>query len=368
MSEIEQGKDNSLRATLEAQFDEHIKEEPVDNTPITQQDVDDKRERDEKGRFLSKEKDEPKDNVQVESKPVESKPVEAKAAETPDKPVDDVSAAEEKPVETRKAPSSWKKAEQEAYSNLDPSIQDIIDRREADFHKGLESYREKATRADEWSDAVSPYMATINQFGVTPQAAVGELLKADHALRYGNDQQKAAMAAKVLTDYGINLEHLNAALSGQTQFVDPTISNLQTQFEQLQQHLQQQEMMKEQQEADAIRSQLESLAPEMPLLDEARETMAQLLESGLATDFRDAYEKATRIEPALADRLAATQRQTQEQAKRDEEKRIAEAARQKSVSVTGSPAGGTPLVQKSQGSLRADLEANWDKVMGGGRI
>ena len=90
---------------------------------------------------------------------------------------------------------------------------------------------------------MQPYMATIQSFGVSPQAAVNELLKTDHQLRYGSPQQKLSLWLQVANSYGMDLQTIANGIQQvageqvwqQQNPVDPRLQALQQRVDQLQQ-------------------------------------------------------------------------------------------------------------------------------------
>ena len=93
--------------------------------------------------------------------------------------------------------------------------------------------------------------------------------------------------------------------------------------------------------------------------EEARPTMIQLLQTGVAQTLEDAYDKAIRLDSALFDKMQSAQ-QAQVAAKQNAEKnRAAKAARAAAVSVRGSTPG-TNTAPKAH-SRRAMLEEAFDE-------
>ena len=138
------------------------------------------------------------------------------------------------------APNTWKKDVAEKWSTLPPEVQSEISRREADFHKGIEQYKEKASLADEFNQALQPYMATLQSTGMRPSQAIQSLLQSDHVLRYGTPSQKSA-AIKSLASY-YNLD-LNQAPNEQQEPIDPNMSSMQQKLSNLENFINQKLML-----------------------------------------------------------------------------------------------------------------------------
>ena len=124
----------SLRDTIENAIDssesqvaENTTSQEASETPKTS------RPRDESGKFT---KSQPDADVQ-----------EIEALEAQD---------EEKPA-VKPRPSSWKKDYEEDWGKLDPRLQDYIQQREADYAKGVSTYK------NQW-DQAAPILESLNQF------------------------------------------------------------------------------------------------------------------------------------------------------------------------------------------------------------
>lgn len=329
-----------LRASLEAAF-EH------DETPANPTAGDSTTHtpaRDEAGRFAAGEK------------PAGEKPTDAPANVDVIVPADTtVDAGATKPdaplIPERRAPSSWKPDAQAAFNTLPPNIQDEVLRRETDYHKGIEGYKKHAQTAQAFERVIQPYAQTIQQLGIDAPTAVGQLLKADHTLRYADPATKAQFFSQLAQQYGVDLAQV-ANLSA----VDPAYKALQQQVQDQQRELQTWKTQQAQREQSVVMSELEKFAadPKNAHFDAVRNDMALLLESGKAQSLQDAYNTAVWMRGDIRQSLIEQQRAEAQK------KAIEQAHHQKtkaaSVSVKGSsPAsGGVPPVK---GSLRETLEA-----------
>lgn len=274
--------DDTIRETLRGLQDKGITtdEAPLDDVQKAE------KIRDEKGKF--------------------AKPVEATAE----------AVQEIAPVEIAPAPNTWKKDAQAEWAKLPANVQAEVARREADFHKGIEQYKTQASYGDQMQRAISPYMATINQFNVSPDVAIGELLKSDHTLRYGNEQQKVGMVLNLFRDYGINPETVFNQLQNGTPQVDPQTYALQQRLAQLEQTNLQQKQMAEQQEMATLNSEIASFAAD-PLhshFESVKGHIAALLQAGQAKDLTDAYEQAIYANPQTRALVLAEQQAKERQA------------------------------------------------------
>jgi hypothetical protein len=279
-----QGDEMDIRASLETAFDA-ANDNPVTTDSINQvQDEqaigEQKPARDDKGKF-------------------------AKAAtESTETPLEATNEVQPKP-----SPKSLKKElADKHWATLDPELQDALLQRDSDYEKGIEGYRTNAERGQAFEKVVSPYMATINQFGVSPEVAAGELFKTDHALRYGSPQQKMEIVGQIFRDYGIDPQQAFNYLQNGAPQIDPNIAPVYQELQTLKQ--QQQSFMREQQmrEQQTLTSEIERAKVGKDHFDAVREDMAALLQAGRATDLDDAYDKAIWARPDLRATLLQQER------------------------------------------------------------
>lgn len=257
-----------------------------------------------------------------------SDPVDPIINDATDPEPDPVEPTETEPTETEPEPQDpepnafkppWKKAALAEWEKLPPLARAEIERRENDFHKGIEQYKTGAQTAQEWDRTVQPYMATIQSFGVSPQAAVNELLKTDHQLRYGSPQQKLSLWLQVANSYGMDLQTIANGIQQvageqvwqQQNPVDPRLQALQQRVDQLQQQQFQSQQQAVTAEHSAIDSEIAAFAanPDHEHFGLLQKDMAVLLQNGLAKNLEDAYEMAMRQNPQTYQIWLAQQQQ-----------------------------------------------------------
>lgn len=290
--------DDTIRETLReltakgVATDEVLKEEPKEKV------------RDEQGKFTKEElvKDAPK------------------VGEMPTEPV-------------KVAPNTWRKEVADKWATLPAEVQAEVEKREADFHKGIEQYKSKAQFADAMEKAITPYAATIQSLGITPDKAIAELMAADHRLRYSSPQDKQAYFMQLAQSYGIDLGNLQQA--PQTP-IDPNVSAMQQRVQQLEGWIQQQNMMSKQQEEAALNNEVAKFAadPSHSHLETVRPQMIELLQAGIASSLQDAYEQALWRNPTTRSALIAEQ---QSAIKEEVTKKAIEAKKAASVNVKARP-------------------------------
>ena len=255
------------------------------------------------------------------------------------------------PVEAKRAPSSWKKDAAAEFGKLPPHVQDEVLRREGDFHKGIEGFKSHADLGRSMEKALQPYQQTLQGLGVTPDVAVGSLLRADAMLRNGSPQEKAHYLSVIAQQYGIDLGQAAEIPrpDAYTFQLEQRLQNLQAQQEQYQRSHQERE-------TQSLNSELQEFAQTAEHFEVVRDDMAALLQAGRANDLQAAYDMAVYANPQTREILL--KQQESDRIKQAQSAAIATRAKAASVSVRGSsPASGSSA---SPTNLRAALEAAYD--------
>jgi hypothetical protein len=266
------------------------------------------------------------------------------------------------PLPERKAPSSWKPDAQSAWMKADkgqaltPEEVRILaleaERREGDFHKGVEEFKTHAQKARAYEQVIAPYEQTIKALGVDAPTAIGALLKADHTLRHGDQATKTAYFAQLAKSYGIDL--------GQAQEIpetDPQIKYLMDELNSLRQSQQQWHNQAQQQETTQANEELAAFQNAGNAhFDAVRGDMADLLTSGKASTLKEAYDMAVWMKPDIRQTLIEKQVADARQKALEQAQHLK--AKSAVVGVKGSsPASGGVAAPK--GSLREALEASF---------
>jgi len=225
---------------------------------------------------------------------------------------DDNYEQEEVKVETKPRPSSWKKDYEEHWGKLDPTLQDYIQQREADYAKGVSTYKNQWDMAAPIVEAIRPFEQTLKQNNMDPARWISQLGNAHSQLVYGSPEQKLQMFAQLANDYGVNL----GQLTGQTGY-DPQFSQLAQELNQIKNQWTSFQSQQEMQEQAQLQNEIASFKDDKPYFDEVRETMAGLLQSGMANDLQSAYDKAIRLNDDVFQKVSATHAQKSEAAQRE---------------------------------------------------
>ena len=198
---------------------------------------------------------------------------------------------------------------------------------------GVQPLLSKAQYADQMQQAIEPYMNNIRGLGIEAPQAVKALMEADNVLRHGSPQQKQQYFAQLAQQYGINM--------GETQFqpTDPNFFAIQNELAQVRGEVLNWKQQQETAQNQALLSEINQFQAKAEYFEEARPTMIQLLNSGVAQDLDDAYQKAIRLDNDLFTKHQQASQGAADQAKRDASNKAAKAARAAAVSVKSSTPG-----------------------------
>ena len=247
---------------------------------------------------------------------------------------------EQEPAEEpvwKRPPASWRKDYHEDWKTAPARIQEYAYQREEQMKAGYEPLKAKAEYADQMQEAVQPYLQTIQGLGIDPPRAVKALLEADHALRYSTPEQKLQLFSRLAQQYGVNLGQVQD-LPQQTP-VDPMVYSLQNELNSVRGEINGWKQQQEQAQNSALLGEINQFSQKVEHFEEARPVMIQLLQSGVATDLQDAYEKAVRLDPNLFDVVQQSRQAEVDAQKRAAANKAAKSARAAAVSVKSSTPG-----------------------------
>lgn len=264
----------------------------------------------------------------------------------------------EEPV-WKRPPSSWKRDYHEVWQTADPRLQEYAYKREEEMRAGIEPLRSKAQFADQINEAIEPYINTIQGLGIDAPRAIKALMEADHALRYSPPDQKRVYLANLARQYGIDLGDIGVASQGGP--VDPNYYALQNELNNVRGEIVSFKQQQEQAESQALLGEINNFATKAEHFEEARPTMIQLLQSGVASTLEEAYEKAIRLNDDLFQQTRQRSQAEAEATKRESANRAAKAAKAAAVSVKSSTPGNRSTTTKAQ-DRRSMLLEQFDNV------
>lgn len=253
-------------------------------------------------------------------------------------------------------PSSWKKDYEEDWGKLDPKMQDYINQREQEYAKGVSTYK------SQWDNAAPIYQAMaehvlpdLQQHGIAPQQWIQDVSQAHKTLTYGSPQEKAQTLMRLAHNYGVDL----GQFAGMQ--VDPNYSAIAHELAQLKNQWTGFQTRQQQQEQASIQSEIDQFKQDAQHFEAVRETMAGLLQSGVANDLKSAYDKAIR----LHDDIFQQEQASQANHAKEELAQKASQARAKAVSPRSAAPTGSMNSGNGKKSTRDILSEQLDAVMGG---
>lgn len=257
------------------------------------------------------------------------------------------------------APNTWKKEAQATWAALPEVARQEIAKREGDFHKGIEQYKQAATFAQSISQIVAPYEATLRSLNVTPDKAIAELMAADHRLRYSQPQDKAAYFKQLAQNYGIDLNSLGQT-EQENEYIDPTVSQLQNEVQQLRAFQQNQQFQVQQQVSNQVNTEIQTFAsdPSHNHFPTVREQMGHLMTANTTLSLKDAYEQAIWANPTIRPSLLQQQAESQ----RQENAKKAQAAKQ-AASVNVRSRSSMPI-SKPIGTMEETIRDTYQRLTG----
>ena len=257
-------------------------------------------------------------------------------------------------VQVKPRPSSWKKDYEEHWGKLDPTLQDYIQQREADYAKGVSTYKNQWDMAAPIVEASRPFEQVLQQNNMNPAQWISQLGNAHAQLVYGSPEQKLNMFAQLANEYGVNL----GQLTGQSGY-DPQFSQLAQELNQIKNQWTSFQSQQEMVEQSQLQNEIASFKDDKPYFEDVRETMAGLLQSGMAHDLQSAYDKAIRLNDDVFQKVNATQAQKSEAAQRE---RVAQAKAKvlspKSTTPTASASNGGKSASSAREAIMAAMEAH----------
>jgi hypothetical protein len=271
-----------------------------------------------------------------------------------------------------KPPQSWRGPQKAKWAALDPEVRQEVVRREREITRTLGETSQARQFATQFAQTIQPFQARLQSLGAAPMVAVERLLQADYALSTAPKTQRAALMAKLISDYDIDVVELDAALSGKGP-ADPVASRMEQMLQQrlapIQQFLtaqQQREQQQREQSNQEMGRTLDQMAedPKYPHFEELKGDMADVIElsakKGLYLSLEQAYSRAIAMNPEVNQQVAAQREAEAKKAAAQNANAKAQRALKASVSVGGSPSGvpaGTSVASDRRATIAAALDA-----------
>ena len=170
--------------------------------------------------------------------------------------------------------------------------------------------------------------------------------------------KKRAYLVQLASQYGINLG--DEGYDQQVNPIDPAIYELRNELNSVRGEVVGWKKQQEEVQNQTLLSEIEQFAHKADFFEDARPTMIQLLNAGVATDLQDAYEKAIRLDPDLSEQVQQSRQAEADAAKSKAANKAAKSAKAAAVSVRTSTPGFQPTTKAQD--RRSMLLEQFDSV------
>ena len=214
-----------------------------------------------------------------------------------------------------KAPIDWSPKEREDWSKIPRHLQDKIMQREAATSTLMNETAQARQTHGQFTQLANTYGAVLSGVaGNSPMEAVENLFSTVANLRMGNPIQKAQIISDLVSDYGVDIHALDAALTG-TMPAQDSNAHLESMIDQrmapVNQFLQSQQQSaanQQQQVVQAAQQEVGQFSQNAEFFQDVRNDMADLVEMassrGVHMSMDDAYNKACSLNPQIQGVLA----------------------------------------------------------------
>lgn len=246
---------------------------------------------------------------------------------------------------TDKAPQSWKPATREHWGKIPAEARAEITRREKEIQTTLSQTANVRKFAGDFANVVNPFAHIIRQQNSTPLQAVHNLMSTAAALVQGSQQQKSAIVAEIMHNYGVDMLEFDKYLTANW---DPEQSRLKhlparrgveqppewaRPIIQSHQELEQARTQRQQQLREKADEQI-AVFEDKPYFEDVRDDVADILslaaERGRVMTMQQAYDKACQLHPEVSKLIAKTKVNGKQPITR---------ARRAASTVSGAPSG-----------------------------
>jgi hypothetical protein len=290
------------------------------------------------------------------------------SAETDDNP-NDAAPEPNKSTDSIKAPAGWKPADREQWSKVPRTLQETIMAREKEISDTMANTK-TARDVNEYVDKMGQHFAPmIESAGFKhPLEAANAALGTMNVLASGTTQQKAQEIARIIGQFGVDIEMLDQAIvaSPNSQApVNPQDARIEQMlearlkpFNEMMTQQQNTQLAEQQKKVEQATTAVQEFAGTAEFLNDVREDMADIIDiankRGVDLSLQQAYDRACAAHPEISNVLAERRRNEEITGKQVSLAGKQEAGSSISGRKTGSGGGSTGL------SLRGALEAAVD--------
>jgi len=263
--------------------------------------------RDAHGRFLPKDKDE-KDVIPPLTEPkAPVPPVTPPASSTPPDPNAPIK------LDATKPPQGWTPEMKAKWDKVPEDIRAEVIRREEDMAAGVQRLMQQTEPARQIYSVLEPYEPYFQQIELEPAEYLTQMIQSEQVLALGNPAQKFTQLLEIADGYGIPIRQaLDQAMGGKLQaFIEESHKHHRTPPSlppEVARELQEQRDWRANLEATAAKNELEAFTADKtahPFMDQVRDQMADVIESGVCETYQDAYDYCVWKNPTLRAQAAA---------------------------------------------------------------
>lgn len=247
-----------------------------------------------------------------------------------------------------KAPSSWAPKVREKWAELPEEVRAEIIRREEASVNGVRQLQSEFAPIRQFAESISPFLQEAAQSGQNPADYVRNVLAAERNLRNPDQNARFEALLGIADSYGIPLRQaLNQAAGKELLPTAPAQPQLPPE---VMAELQAAREFRESMQHQTIEQQVTAFQAGKEFFNDVRGTMADLMDAGIASSLDDAYDKACKLHPEVAEVLAA--RAQAGAASQQQNQRRAAAA---GASVAASGAADITVVDDDDDSIEATV-------------
>ena len=269
-----------------------------------------------------------------------------RAEKAPKFPTPDSKQTDKPAVQAPDMPKSLKLEMKAHWEKAPPELRQAIAQREADFERGINTYKSRDAEAKQITDLFQPYEWMLRNENATPATAIAPLLQTAALLRTGTPQQKSQAVAQMIQQFQIPLDQVASHFNGQPQPQDNHYNQLAQQVQQLTQHITQSQYEAQKQNESRALSVIQQFAadPANAHFEAVQDRMLTLLQApnilgdtGLMSErekLQLAYDTAIRLDPAISQQMFAQQQQNLQAQNQTQRAKAA------AVQIKGAPSAG----------------------------
>ena len=319
---------------------------------------------------------EPQPAPAAAQQPAEGDAAKPTSTDQPGTPDSEQTAADTPAGDAIAMPVSWSAEKTEIWSKMDPQAQEYVSQRELEQSRKISEQGNELGRTRPVMSVIQQFQQNFDRHGVSVEEGIAQLMAAQDAL----DRNPLQAIHGIAETFGIDLA---AYYGAARQALPPEVRQMQENnysqqalIETMQRDEKARAVQAERVAVDQERQVIAEWAADKPHYETVRNTMANLIQTGEATSYDDAYQKACLMNPEIRQQMEATaaaERQRQEQAQQQaaaeaarlaDEKAVADARRMSEINVgrpqQAAPTTGNDIFHK--GDMAARLRTIRDRV------